>query len=200
MAEIHIWQSRLNDAGYNAGLADGVIGPRTATALFSYMARGKFPETCAALGKGLAAHGHEYGIFRTLRLAHFLGQLSHESARFRYMQEIASGAAYEGRKDLGNIRRGDGIRYKGRGPIQLTGRANYRTVGARLGLPLEDDPALAARPEIGIRIALDYWRSRSINAPADADNINRVTRLINGGTNGLADRIAETDRAKRILL
>ena len=200
MAEIHVWQARLNDAGNVSLKVDGVLGPRTLSALCAFMARGKWPDRTLAIGRALAEHGEEYGIFRPLRLAHFMGQLSHESGRFAYMEEIASGSAYEGRKDLGNTQPGDGRRYKGRGPIQLTGRANYRTVGARLGLDLEGNPTLAAKPEIGTRIALDYWASRKINVPADADDIVKVTRLINGGRNGLADRIAETDRAKRILL
>jgi len=200
MAEIHVWQARLNDAGNVSLKVDGVPGPRTMAALCAYMARGKWPERTLAIGRGLAEYAEEYGLLRPLRLAHFMGQLSHESGRFAYMEEIASGAAYEGRRDLGNTQPGDGRRYKGRGPIQLTGRANYRTVGARLGLDLEGNPELAARPEIGLRIALDYWASRKINQWADADNLNRVTRLINGGTNGLADRVAETDRAKRVLV
>lgn len=191
-------QSRLNAAGFHAGAIDGIAGPGTLTALCLYMSRGKHVERCQLIGRALAEHGAD--IMTPLRLSHFMGQLSHESGRFQYMEEIASGQAYEGRRDLGNVQPGDGRRYKGRGPIQLTGRANYRTVGARLGLDLEGNPELAARPDIGARIALDYWASRKINAAADLDDLRRVTRLINGGTNGLADRVAETDRAKRVLV
>ncbi|KPF74573.1 hypothetical protein IP68_12500 [Blastomonas sp. AAP25] len=193
-------QQALLAAGYNPGAVDGINGQRTMTALCLYMSRGQHRANCEAIGASLAQHGGAYAIFTPLRLAHFMGQLSHESGRFRYMQEIASGAAYEGRRDLGNTQPGDGRRYKGRGPIQLTGRANYRTVGARLGLPLEAQPEIAADPAIGLRIALDYWQSRKINTAADADDIRRVTRLINGGTNGLADRIEETTRARRVLI
>lgn len=200
MAEIEDWQARLADAGYDPGAIDGRAGPRTMTALCSYMARGKWAERCRLIGGALAEHGDDYGILRPLRLAHFMGQLSHESGRFQYMEEIASGAAYEGRRDLGNTQAGDGRRFKGRGPIQLTGRANYRAAGVRLGLPLESQPTIAARPEVGALIALDYWRQRGINAQADRDDLLRVTRLINGGTNGLADRRAETDRARLVLL
>lgn len=193
-------QQRLLAAGYNPGAIDGINGPRTMTALCLYMSRGQNRANCEGIGAALAEHGGSYAIFTPLRLTHFMGQLAHESGLFRYMEEIASGAAYEGRRDLGNTSKGDGRRYKGRGPIQLTGRANYRTVGARLGLPLEAEPTLAAQPGIGLRIALDYWQSRKINAAADSDDIMRVTRLINGGTNGLADRIAQTNRARKLML
>ena len=78
-----------------------------------------------------------YGIDTRLRIAHFLGQTCHESAGFRTTEEFASGEAYEGRKDLGNIKKGDGRRYKGRGLLQLTGRANYAEHGKMLGVDLE---------------------------------------------------------------
>ena len=109
-----------------------------------------------------------YGIMESaLRLAHFMAQLCHESGSFRYMEEIASGAAYEGREDLGNVYAGDGQRYKGRDPIQLTGRANYRTFGRRIGIDLERHPEIAAVPSIGLHTALEYSDDRSLNAWAD---------------------------------
>src|SRR5882762_2402858 len=84
----------------------------------------------------------EFGITSYLREAAFLAQLAHESAELRFMEEIASGAAYEGRKDLGNTQPGDGTRYKGRGPIQLTGRANYKKFSDLLGLDLINNPTI----------------------------------------------------------
>ena len=72
--------------------------------------------------------------------------------RLRYFEEIASGAAYEGRTDLGNTQPGDGKRYKGRGPIQLTGRSNYRSAGIALGLPLEESPELVTFPSAGFKV------------------------------------------------
>lgn len=147
------------------------------------------------LAPTLAAHG----IDSFLRVAHFMAQVTHECAGFRTTEEFASGAAYEGRRDLGNIRPGDGVRYKGRGLIQLTGRANYARAGARLGLPLEAEPALAAEPATSLRIACDYWVDRRINAPADRDDLEAVTRAVNGGLNGLADRRACLIRARRAL-
>src|SRR5690606_11129687 len=132
----------------------------------------------------------EAGINTKQRQAMFLAQLGHESGGLRYMEEIASGAAYEGRRDLGNTQPGDGTRYKGRGPIQLTGRANYREAGRALGLDLEGNPQQASSPEVGFRVAAWYWNSRGLNQHADAGNFREVTRRINGGYNGLADREA----------
>ncbi len=141
----------------------------------------------------------EYHINTTLRIAHFMGQVAHECAGFRTTEEFASGAAYEGREDLGNIHDGDGKRYKGRGLIQLTGRANYREIGAKMGLPLEDEPELAAEPAISLKIACEYWKKRNINTPSDIDDLIKVTRLVNGGLNGLEDRREYLRKAKNAL-
>lgn len=141
----------------------------------------------------------EYGITTRLRVAHFLAQICHESAGLRTTEEFASGAAYEGRKDLGNTQPGDGIRYKGRGLIQLTGRANYRAIGARLGVDLEGHPERAAEPVLSLRIACEYWDSRDINRLADRDDLVAVTRAVNGGLNGLEDRRRYLERAKSVL-
>jgi predicted chitinase len=123
------------------------------------------------------------------RAAMFIAQVLHESGGLNFFEEIASGASYEGRRDLGNVQPGDGRRYKGRGPIQLTGRANYRHFGQLLGLPLEREPQLAERHDIGWRIAAKYWDVRGLNPLADADQFVTVTKRINGGTNGLKNRI-----------
>ncbi len=141
----------------------------------------------------------EAGINTPMRKAAFLAQLAHESGQFRYMEEIASGAAYEGRKDLGNTQPGDGVRFKGRGPIQLTGRANYRAAGKALGIDLENNPKRAADPDVGFRTAAWFWNSRNLNTYADAGNFREVTRRINGGYNGLADREAYYRRALNVL-
>jgi len=136
------------------------------------------------------------------RKSAFLAQLAHESAELRYMEEIASGAAYEGRKDLGNIYPGDGRRYKGRGPIQLTGRANYRSAGRDLGVDLEGNPTLAATPAWGFKIAAWYWKTRSLNQYADQTSqasFDTITKRINGGFNGKADRDKYWRRAKGVL-
>lgn len=137
-----------------------------------------------------------YEINTRLRIAHFMGQVTHECAGFRTTEEFASGAAYEGREDLGNVHEGDGKRYKGRGLIQLTGRANYRRIGETLGLPLEDEPEIAAEPVTSLKIACEYWRTRKINAVADRDDLIKATKLVNGGLNGLEDRRKYLQKAK----
>ncbi len=141
----------------------------------------------------------EFGITTKERQAAFLAQLGHESLSLKYFEEIASGAAYEGRVDLGNVRPGDGVRYKGRGPIQLTGRANYRNVGRALGLPLERKPKMAARVSVGFRTAGYFWASRGLNGLADSRAIDAISLRINGGTNGLQDRRDRYALAKRVL-
>ena len=141
----------------------------------------------------------EFGITSYLRESAFLAQLAHESGELRYMEEIASGAAYEGRKDLGNTQPGDGKRYKGRGPIQLTGRANYTKYGQLLGLDLVNNPTMAATKEVGFRIAGQFWKLNGLNELADQQKFESITRRINGGINGLADRIKYYERAKKVL-
>lgn len=149
-----------------------------------------------AVGEVLAATLASYAINTRLRIAHFLAQTCHESAGFRTTEEFASGARYEGRADLGNVQPGDGVRYKGRGLLQLTGRANYREFGRLIGQDLEGDPEAAAEPVLSLRIACEFWKKKGINALCDADDIVAVTRRINGGTNGLDDRRALTAKAK----
>lgn len=141
----------------------------------------------------------EFDITSYLREAAFLAQLAHESAELRYMEEIASGAAYEGRKDLGNTHPGDGKRYKGRGPIQLTGRANYSRYGQLLGLDLVNNPTVAATKEVGFRIAGQFWKLNGLNELADQQKFKTITKRINGGYNGLDDRIKYYDRARKVL-
>jgi len=141
----------------------------------------------------------EFEINTPLRESAFLAQLAHESGELKHMEEIASGSAYEGRKDLGNTEPGDGKRFKGRGPIQLTGRANYKKYGELLKLNLVDFPLIAATPEVGFRIAGLYWKLNGCNRAADAQDFRAITKAINGGYNGLDDRIKYYERAKRVL-
>lgn len=153
----------------------------------------------AAISGAFASTLDSYEINTRLRIAHFMGQVTHECAGFRTTEEFASGAKYEGRKDLGNTQKGDGKRYKGRGLLQLTGRANYRDMGKKLNLDLEGDPLLAGEPLISLRIACEYWKARKINADCDRDDLVTVTKKVNGGKNGLEDRRGFLQKAKLLL-
>ncbi|WP_335309389.1 glycoside hydrolase family 19 protein [Sphingomonas phyllosphaerae] len=177
---------------------DGILGPGTMTALFLQL--GATGAIASELGLSAAVHLPAAGLFETeRRLAHFLAQLGHESDGFRAMEEYASGAAYEGRTALGNTEPGDGKRYKGRGPIQITGRANYRRYGRKIGIDLERRPELASAPSIGLIASIAYWTDKGLNALADRDDVEAITRKINGGTNGLDDRKARLAAAKALL-
>lgn len=175
--------------------ADGIAGRGTYTALFQKC--GATIDRAQELAISADRWFLEFGVMDTAqRLAHFLAQLIHESGSFRYMEEIASGQAYEGRKDLGNVEPGDGKRFKGRGPIQITGRANYRTYGRRIGIDIERHPEIASAPSVGLHLALEYWRVNRLNELADRDDVVAITKKINGGTNGLADRRAHLAKVK----
>jgi putative chitinase len=156
-------------------------------------------EIIAEISPVLALTLASYGIDTRLRIAHFLGHTCHESADFRTTEEFASGEAYEKRRDLGNTKTGDGPRFKGRGLLQLTGRANYRDLGKVLKIDLEANPHRAAEPELSLMIACEYWKKRKINLDCDRDDIIAVTKKINGGLNGLEDRRNYTRKAKAAL-
>lgn len=141
----------------------------------------------------------EFGITTSLRMAHYLAQVAHESAELKYTKELASGAEYEGRKDLGNTSRGDGVRYKGRGLIQLTGKANYKAYKEYCGFDVVAKPELLEQPLGATRSSMWYWQTHGLNALADKDDVKAVTRRINGGYNGLADREKYLTRAKKAL-
>lgn len=159
----------------------------------------------------LAAACAHYGIDASAqRLACFLGQLAHESGSLRHVLERADGQAYEGRRDLGNTEPGDGPRYKGRGLIQLTGRANYRAAAASLRAVNSPDfeayPDAAADPRWAAWTAAEWWHRHGCNALADAGDVVGLGRFINRGNarsakpaNGEADRIQRTERACQAL-
>ena len=143
----------------------------------------------------------EFGIDTPARQAGFLAQIAHESGSLKYTREIASGATYEGRRDLGNTEPGDGMRFRGRGLIQITGRHNYMICS----LALYGDERLLDKPWLlesvigACRSAAWYWSAFGLNALADEGDIKRMTRRINGGLNGLAERQAYYARAVLIL-
>jgi putative chitinase len=159
----------------------------------------KFIDAIAAVADEVLS---EYDIDTPLRVSHFWAQASHECAGFKTMHEYwgptKAQLGYEGRKDLGNIQPGDGYRFRGRGIFQLTGRHNYAAMSKKIGIDLLANPELAADPKTALRIACEYWKSRGLNKWADANDIKAITKRINGGFNGLADRKANFVIAWRI--
>lgn len=142
-----------------------------------------------------------------LRTAAFIAQLAHESGEFRFMEEIWGPTPAQQRYEppstlatrLGNVQPGDGKRFKGRGPIQITGRFNYAKYGELLDVDLVSQPEAAARPELAFATAGLFWASNRLNELADDEQFVLITKRINGGTNGLADRENYYERAKAVL-
>lgn len=141
-----------------------------------------------------------YSVDTLPRIRMFLAQVGHESAELRYSEELASGNAYEGRKDLGNTQPGDGVRYKGRGLIQITGRSNYALCGLALDLPLLDQPQLLGQYEAATISAGWFWDNNNLNSYCDKDNFIGLTKRINGGTNGLANRQELYSRSQQVIV
>ena len=156
-------------------------------------------EIIDGIGPEMLAVLAEYEITNALRIAHFLAQICHESAGLRTTEEFADGSAYEGRADLGNVEPGDGQRFKGRGLLQLTGRANYKIYGDALGIDLIAKAEQASDPVTSLKIACLYWKKHDINALCDEDNLQAVTRKVNGGLNGLDSRADFLAKAKAAL-
>jgi putative chitinase len=152
-----------------------------------------------------------WNVASYLRACHFLAQILHESNGLRAVEEYASGVAYEGRKDLGNTQPGWGIRYKGRGLIQLTGRTNYAALTKRFNVDFVNNPELLEQPQWAVGSALWYWQTRNLNVYADQDNGLAIGQIINLGSipkpgskrqsipNGQADRAAKLARCKAAL-
>lgn len=146
----------------------------------------------------------EFEINNPLREAAFLAQLAHESGQFRYLEEIwgptDSQKKYEppSKKadQLGNTQPGDGKRFKGRGAIQLTGRANYNKYGGQLNVDLLNHPELAADPQVAFRVSGAFWKSKGLNELADQRKFETITRRINGGLAGQSERLEFYNRAK----
>lgn len=205
-------QQRLADRGY-AVAVDGIFGPRSFAAAYQFMSRDKLSADLA-LARGRAAtewFPKADLLALGLRLAHFFGQTCVESMGFTRSREIwgptPAQRGYEGRKDLGNTQPGDGKRYMGRADIEITGRANYRAVGQRLGMPLEEHPELAEALPAAVAISVDYWKANGLNRWADADDVLALSRAINLGNphsdhtpNGLSERQVATARARTVFL
>ena len=133
----------------------------------------------------------KFGITTNLRLAHFLSQCAHESGNFKWVVEFASGKAYEGRKDLGNTEVGDGVKFKGRGYIQLTGRSNYTKFSKFCNEDCVSNPDLVST-KFPMLSAAYFFNSVKLWSVCDLGStdevVTKVTKKVNGGTNGLAER------------
>lgn len=141
----------------------------------------------------------EFGIITVPRQTSFLSQIAHESLSLLYTAEIASGVRYEGRLDLGNTQPGDGKRFKGRGLIQVTGRANYTACMLALDVDCVEHPELLEAPLMAARSAGWFWATHGLNKLADAGDQRAVTKRINGGYNGLAERLEFFESARKVL-
>lgn len=170
------------------------IGPRSLRYVCPNLTKGEAEDLARALGNAF----QRYGITNRRRAAAAVAQMAHECDRFRTSEEYATGASYEGRRDLGNVLPGDGTRYKGRGFIQITCRANYRAVSRALGVNFERYPRRLGWFKYAALASCWWWRSHGCNQLADSGDFVALTRRINGGTNGLADRQALHRRARRV--
>lgn len=200
----------------------------TLTQLKSIFPRAQMADLNAFVSFGEEALKSSGILDGAMRLQYFLAQLGHESngltnreenlnySASRLMEiwpgrfptrEIAeqydrnpeklANFVYGGR--MGNVNPGDGYRYRGRGYIQLTGRETYREVGRIAGLDLEGHPELASKPENAVRIACAYWTWKGLNAACDVADFTGVTKKINGGTNGLEDRLDWLKKVKSVV-
>jgi len=145
----------------------------------------------------------EFEINTPARQAAFLSQVGHESGGLKWLVELwgptEAQRRYEGRKDLGNYAIGDGYKFRGRGLLQTTGRANYKATGDALGVDLLSDPSELATPPLAARSAAWYWKEHKLNELADTGDFKLITRRINGGYNGYDERLALWNKAKEVL-
>ncbi len=145
----------------------------------------------------------EFGITTTEQQAMFLANVGHESGGLKWLTELwgptEAQKRYEGRRDLGNTQAGDGVRFKGRGLLQTTGRANYKALSDHLGIDFIANPEKLAQPMEASLSAGYFWQSHNLNAVADGGDFLRVVKTINGGTNGLAERQTLYTAAKAAL-
>ncbi|PWK31745.1 glycoside hydrolase family 19 protein [Pseudomonas sp. OV226] len=145
-----------------------------------------------------------YQIVGSKRVAAFIAQIGHESGQLVYVREIwgptPAQARYEGRADLGNTVAGDGFKYRGRGLIQITGRANYAACGDALGIDLIAHPELLEQPQYACLSAGWFWQRAGLNTFADKGDFEKITRRINGGLNGQEDRLKLWGSAMAVLV
>lgn len=203
-AKVKEWQSQ------NGLVADGIVGQSTWNKMFPKQPsnnttlrldklKGHVPDSVIAQIPETAA---KFNITTNLRLSHFLAQCAHESGNFKFVVELASGKAYEGRKDLGNTQPGDGVRFKGRGYIQLTGRANYAQFSKFCGEDCVANPDLVAT-KYPMMSAAYFFNTNKLWTICDKGAtdavVTSVTKRVNGGTNGLQDRLDKFRLYNRLL-
>ncbi len=157
----------------------------------------------AELAENINKYAAQYGLDTNNRFAAFIAQAAHETDGFRTLEEYASGAKYEGRTDLGNTQKGDGEKFKGRGIFQITGRDNYARISQKMfgDDTLVKNPELLEKPEYAVQSAMIFWNEKNLNKLADKGTVasfNGITKVINGGINGLEDRKAYYEKAKAI--
>jgi putative chitinase len=159
------------------------------------------PSLVPELTKWINFYASQFGM-NAKRLQHFMSQAAHETDGFRTLEEYASGAKYEGRKDLGNTVVGDGKKFKGRGIFQITGRTNYTNYSKAIfgDTRLVSQPELLLNPRWAVLSAFLFWKNHGLNALADKDNVLGITKAINGGTNGLEDRKNYLQQAYKIFI
>ena len=157
-------------------------------------------KTRAELYAGLISrYSDDFDINSKMRMSHFLAQILHESGMLKYVKELSSGKQYEGRTDLGNIKEGDGVRYKGRGLLQITGRYGYTKLRKYFDVDFISRPELLESPVWAVRSAMWYWKTHGLNERSDRDEFTKITKIINGGLNGKAERLRLLGKAKRVL-
>lgn len=181
-------------------VADGIVGDNTWAILFPSapaedLGSLKISKLTGVLTANVLSQipstAIKFNITTNLRLAHFLSQCAHESGNFQWVTEFATGSEYEGRLDLGNTQPGDGVRFKGRGYIQLTGRANYTAFSKFCGEDCVTNPELVA-VKYPMMSAAYFFNSNGLWATCDlgdtTDCVKAVTKRVNGGYNGLEER------------
>jgi putative chitinase len=150
----------------------------------------------------ITATMEEFEISTPRRQAAWLAQIAQESGQLLYTTELGKDsyfARYEGNADLGNSQPGDGLRFKGRGLIQITGRFNYAALSKAFDINLLTNPELLAEPELATRSAGWFWRSKDLNQLADTDRFGTLTKRINGGYTHIDERIKFWLTARRVL-
>lgn len=148
---------------------------------------------------GIMAECKKQNVTDKAQVAYILATTVHESGAGKWMEEIASGSAYEGRRDLGNTQSGDGVRYKGRGYVQITGRNNYSDWSKRLGVDLVGNPELAEKPEYASRILVEGMAKGTFTGKKLSDYLGNgktdfegARRIVNGTDK--ASKFADTAR------